>query len=90
MAALDRLGWTDEAVPLSWTGRLFDVGEVLWDPFVETVAARAPRLTLQPPRGDSLSGALYLARQRGAALHRELLHIELLENRKTSPHRARS
>jgi glucosamine kinase len=90
MAALDRLGWTEEAVPLSWTGRLFDVGEVLWDPFVESVAARAPRLTLQPPRGDSLSGALFLARQRGAALHRELLHIELLKDRKTSPHRARS
>jgi N-acetylglucosamine kinase-like BadF-type ATPase len=75
-AALDRLGWTDEPMPLSWTGRLFDAGRVLWDPFVDSVAVRAPRLTLQSPRGDSLSGALDLARRRGAGLHRELLHIE--------------
>ena len=75
-AALDRLQWSEEPVPLSWTGRLFDAADVLWEPFVESLTARAPRLALQPPRGDSLSGALYLARHRGAVLHRDLLHIE--------------
>jgi glucosamine kinase len=75
-AALDRLGWGDDEVPLSWTGKLFDAGAVLWDHLAASVAARAPRLTLQPPRGDSLSGAVSLARRGGVALHRGLLHSE--------------
>jgi N-acetylglucosamine kinase-like BadF-type ATPase len=75
-AAIDRLGWSVDEVPLSWTGGLFAAGDVLWDRFAASVAARAPRLTLQGPRGDSLSGAVYLARLGGSALHRDLLHIE--------------
>ena len=75
-AAIDRLGWSVDEVPLSWTGGLFAAGDVLWDRFAASVAARAPRLTLQPPRGDSLSGAVYLARLGGSALHRDLVHIE--------------
>jgi len=75
-AALDQLGWGDDEVPLSWTGKLFDAGAVLWDHFAASVAARAPRLTLQPPRGDSLSGAVSLARRGGAVLYRGLLHSE--------------
>jgi glucosamine kinase len=75
-AAIDRLGWSEDEVPLSWAGRLFDAGDVLWERFAASVAARSPRLTLQPPGGDSLSGAVYLARYGGSALHRDLLHIE--------------
>ena len=74
--ALERLDWTEDEVPLSWTGRLFDAGDVLWDRFAASVAARAPRLTLQPPRGDALSGAAYLARVGESALHRALLYLE--------------
>jgi len=75
-AALERLGWADEDVPLSWTGKLFAAGDVLWDRFVASVAARAPRMTLRPPRGDSLSGAVHLARHGGCALYGHLLYIE--------------
>jgi N-acetylglucosamine kinase-like BadF-type ATPase len=75
-AAIERLGGSGDDVALSWTGRLFAAGDVLWDRFAASVAARAPRLTLRPPRGDSLSAAVYLARHGGAALHRDLLHIE--------------
>lgn len=75
-AARDRLGWTDGEVPLSWTGSLFIAGDVLWEPFVESIAVRAPNMTLQPPRGNSLSGAARLARLDGSGLHRPLLVIE--------------
>jgi N-acetylglucosamine kinase-like BadF-type ATPase len=75
-AAFDRLDWSGDDVPLSWTGRLFDAGDVLLDRFIASVAERAPSLTPQPPLGDSLSGAVALARLGTSALHRDLLHIE--------------
>jgi glucosamine kinase len=75
-AARDRLLWTDEDVPLSWTGRLFDAGDVLWDHFAAAVAVRAPTMSLQQPSGDALAGAAHLAHHGDSALHRGLLYIE--------------
>ncbi|MBN6054203.1 hypothetical protein JYK22_19835 [Nonomuraea sp. RK-328] len=50
---------------VSWGGRLFDAGDLLVEPFRETVAALLPGVRFAPPRGGSADGALALA---GAAV----------------------
>ncbi|NUW31256.1 hypothetical protein HTZ77_07450 [Nonomuraea sp. SMC257] len=47
---------------VSWGGRLFDAGDLLVEPFRDTVTALLPGVRLTPPRGVSADGALALAR----------------------------
>ena len=46
----------------SWAGRLFDVGDLLLDPYKETIVSTRPDAVVTPPAGTPTDGALALAR----------------------------
>jgi N-acetylglucosamine kinase-like BadF-type ATPase len=50
-----------ERATLSWTGGLFDVGDLLLEPFIARVAAARPELVARPPLGSALAGGHRLA-----------------------------
>jgi N-acetylglucosamine kinase-like BadF-type ATPase len=68
-AAAERLGLRTATV--SWSGRLFAAGPILTDPLSTALAAAGHRLV--PPRGDALSGALWLAGTRSDPRYQPLL-----------------
>ncbi|HEY3630734.1 MAG TPA: BadF/BadG/BcrA/BcrD ATPase family protein [Jatrophihabitantaceae bacterium] len=47
-------------VPVSYTGRLFDVADLLREPFLAGLAARCPEARTREPRGTSIDGAALL------------------------------
>lgn len=47
-------------VPVSYTGRLFDVADLLREPFLAGLAARCPEADVRPPRGAPIDGAARL------------------------------
>jgi N-acetylglucosamine kinase-like BadF-type ATPase len=51
----------ERPVTVSYTGRLFNAGDLLVDPFVAEVRRRLPSATVVPALGTSLDGAVYLA-----------------------------
>jgi N-acetylglucosamine kinase-like BadF-type ATPase len=51
----------EQPVTVSYTGRLFEAGDLLVDPFAAEVCRRLPGATVAAARGASLDGALYLA-----------------------------
>jgi N-acetylglucosamine kinase-like BadF-type ATPase len=62
-AAVIRRTFPDAAagsVPVSHSGRLFGVEDLLLEPFRTALAERSPAARHQPPRGDSLDGAARL------------------------------
>ncbi|MBD0281703.1 MAG: ATPase [Thermoleophilaceae bacterium] len=69
-AALGRLFAPGDDAAVSYTGRVFQAGPLLLEPFMKQVRIRRPRTEIVPPAGDSLSGAALLA-ERADALHEE-------------------
>lgn len=60
IAAIRILDWP--APPkVSWTGKLFNAGSVLLDPFAKAISKAVPDAVFVPPIGDGLSGAIRLA-----------------------------
>jgi hypothetical protein len=51
---------SSEDVPVSYTGRLFDVTDLLREPFLAGLAARCPEAEVSEPRGASIDGAARL------------------------------
>lgn len=64
------------AAPLSYTGGLFDAGELLLEPLRAELARRSPRLTVWSPAGTALDGAELLATR--YPLPRELGYVHVL------------
>jgi N-acetylglucosamine kinase-like BadF-type ATPase len=60
-ASVVRRCFPDSAdVPVSYTGRLFDVADLLREPFLAGLAARCPEARLREPQGASIDGAARL------------------------------
>lgn len=60
-AAAARRVLREDAAPVSYTGGLFDAGELLLEPLRVELSRRAPGLTLRAPAGTALDGAELLA-----------------------------
>ncbi len=63
VAAAQGLAGDDESgrLPATWTGGLFDVGDLLMRPFSSAVSELAPWLELSPPQGTGVDGAVTIA-----------------------------
>ena len=59
VGALCRALALPENTPVTYSGGLFQTGQLILDPFAQEIAAYG--CTLQPPKGDALQGALLLA-----------------------------
>jgi N-acetylglucosamine kinase-like BadF-type ATPase len=60
-AAAGRLFEPGEAVLVSYTGNVFQAGELIVEPFKHEVEARRPGTPVVAPSGDPLAGAFLLA-----------------------------
>jgi N-acetylglucosamine kinase-like BadF-type ATPase len=69
-AAAGRLFESDEPVVVSYSGSVFQAGELIDAPFRSEVAARLPRAEVVDPEGDPLAGAVLLV-DVAAGLHDE-------------------
>jgi N-acetylglucosamine kinase-like BadF-type ATPase len=64
-AALERLFSSEDEAAVSYTGKVFQAGPVLLEPFAEELAERRPGTEVLEPAGDSLAGAALLAERAG-------------------------
>jgi glucosamine kinase len=66
-------GSAGRTVPVSHSGRLFDVGDLILEPFKAGLARRCPEAEYREPFGDPLMGAARLV-QRGLGRYAPLMH----------------
>jgi N-acetylglucosamine kinase-like BadF-type ATPase len=59
-ACARRLFPAGSPVPISWSGGLFDAGDLLLGPFLERLGELIPDAIPTPPAGDALDGAAAL------------------------------
>jgi len=64
-----------ERATLSWTGGLFDAGDLLLEPFLARVAAVRPELLARPPLGSALAGGHRLAGAPAGHPLLDLVHV---------------
>ena len=74
-AALDKVFTPDTTVTVSWTGNLFDAGDLMLQPFQRQVAVMWPAARLLAPKGTALDGAELLARSHPPPMFEDLVHV---------------
>ncbi len=65
----------ERPVTVSWTGRLFDAGELLLGPFRRNLEREAGNVRLVPPAGTALDGALRLSTAGTLGAFGPLVHL---------------
>jgi len=68
MAAADRAGLTRQPYPVAWSGGLFEVGDLLREPFAAELARIAPDAHLHPAGGGAIAGGAVLAASAGPVM----------------------
>ncbi|HEX2729538.1 MAG TPA: BadF/BadG/BcrA/BcrD ATPase family protein [Rubrobacteraceae bacterium] len=74
-AALDQVFTPGTSVTVSWTGNLFEAGDLMLQPFQRQVAVMWPAARLLTPKGAALDGAELLARSHAPHMFEDLLHV---------------
>lgn len=74
-AALDQVFTPDTTVTVSWTGNLFDAGDLMLQPFQRQVAVMWPAARLLAPKGTAPDGAKLLARSHPPPMFEDLVHV---------------
>lgn len=74
-AALRQVFKPETPVTVSWAGSLFNVGELMLEPFKHHVIEMWPSARLMPPESKALHGAELLAQFDSFPMFRSLLHI---------------